>query len=257
MHKSKKICVIGAGGWGKNHIKTLAMMNSLGGIVDLNIEKLLMMEKLYPDVRTYKNIEDALNQDYDGFVVATPAKTHFKISKLIIKAGFPLLVEKPLTLDYESAKRLNELAKNKNVALMVGHVLLFHPAFQKMKSLIDDGIIGSVQYIYSNRVNLGTFRNDENVFWSFAPHDISLFNYFFKEDPTAIMSRGIDILQNKIHDTTITTFNYPKKKMGHIFVSWLHPFKEHRFVIIGSEGMLRYEDTLDKKPLYLYKKGSL
>jgi predicted dehydrogenase len=137
---------------------------------------------------------------------------------------------------------------------MVGHVLLFHPAFQKMKNIIENGKIGDIQYIYSNRLNLGTFRTNENVFWSFAPHDIALFNYFFNQNPVTISSSGIDILQNGIHDSSITTFTYEGKKMGHIFVSWLHPFKEHRFVIIGSKGMLHFEDSINKKPLYFYDK---
>jgi UDP-2-acetamido-3-amino-2,3-dideoxy-glucuronate N-acetyltransferase len=135
---------------------------------------------------------------------------------------------------------------------MVGHLLLFHPAFKKITALIESGMIGEIQYIYSNRLNLGIFRSDENVFWSFAPHDISLFNYFFKKMPIDVTSRGVDILQKGIHDTTITSFMYNNNKMGHIFVSWLHPFKEHRFVIIGSDGMIHFEDSVDNKPLLYY-----
>ena len=104
--------------------------------------------------------------------------------------------------------------------------------------------------MYSNRLNLGRFRNDENVLWSFAPHDIALFNYFFEDTPTEINSKGVDILQHGIHDTSVTTFRYSGKRMGHIFVSWLHPFKEHRFVLIGSKGMVHFEDSIDKKASY-------
>ena len=135
---------------------------------------------------------------------------------------------------------------------MVGHLLLFHPAFQENEKLIDSNLLGDIQYIYSNRLNLHKFRNDENVLWSFAPHDIALLNYFFKESPSNVNSNGIDILQKGIHDTSITTFKYHGKRMGHIFVSWLHPFKEHRFVIIGSEGMLHFEDSMKSKPLLFY-----
>ena len=139
---------------------------------------------------------------------------------------------------------------------MVGHLLLFHPAFIKIKNIIDEGKIGEIQYIYSNRLNLGSFRNDENVLWSFAPHDISLFNYFFEEFTIQMyFSNGVDILQKGIHDTSITSFKYDGNKMGHIFVSWLHPFKEHRFVIIGSKGMLHFEDAGESKKLIFYKKS--
>ena len=123
-----------------------------------------------------------------------------------------------------------------------------------MKSLINEGLIGEMQYIYSNRLNLGTFRKDENVFWSFAPHDISLFNYLFDDTPSKVFSNGLDILQKNIHDITITSFKYGRKKMGHIFVSWLHPFKEHRFVVVGSKGMLHFEDSVENKPLLYYDK---
>ena len=120
---------------------------------------------------------------------------------------------------------------------------------------MDDGYLGKLQYIYSNRLNLGTIRSDENVFWSFAPHDISLFQYFFQNNPNEVVSRGIDILQPGIHDSTITSLKYPNNTMGHIFVSWLHPFKEHRFVIVGSEGMIHFEDSLSNKPLLFYDKS--
>ena len=138
---------------------------------------------------------------------------------------------------------------------MVGHLLLFHPAFTKIKQFLDDGYLGKLQYIYSNRLNLGTIRSDENVFWSFAPHDISLFQYFFQNNPIEVVSRGIDILQHGIHDSTITSLKYPNNTMGHIFVSWLHPFKEHRFVIVGSKGMIHFEDSLSNKPLLFYDKS--
>ena len=140
---------------------------------------------------------------------------------------------------------------------MVGHLLLFHPAFKKIKELLKDNFLGDIQYIYSNRLNLGRFRNDENVLWSFAPHDVALFNYFFNENPISVQSSGVDILQKGIHDTSITSFKYSNNKMGHIFVSWLHPFKEHRFVIIGSEGMIHFEDAGLNKPLIYYDKKVL
>ena len=159
-----------------------------------------------------------------------------------------------MTLDYNSSKELCALASDMKVNLMVGHLLLFHPAFQKMKEIVNNGYIGDIQYIYSNRLNLGTIRDNENVFWSLAPHDISLFNFFFDESPIEILSTGMDVFGNKINDTSITTFKYKNNKMGHIFVSWLHPFKEHRFVLVGSKGMLHFEDSKHEKPLLFYDK---
>ena len=248
------ICVVGAGNWGRNHIRTLHQLNSLGAVVENDPQAIRFIKEEYPYCNIHTDLISSLNKNYDGFIVATPPLTHFEIAKKIIESNIPLLVEKPLTLNVEDAVKLNDLAKKNNVNLMVGHLLLFHPAFNKISDLIETGILGEIQYIYSNRLNLGTFRSEENVFWSFAPHDISLFHYFFKISPIEITCRGIDILQKGIHDTTITSIKYNGNKMGHIFVSWLHPFKEHRFVIIGSEGMIHFEDSLENKPLLFYDK---
>ena len=252
---NKKICVVGAGKWGKNHINTLASLNCLGGIVDSDKERLEFFRHKYPDIGFHSSIDTAISKNYDGFVVATTAETHFEIATKLISHKFPLLIEKPITLTSEDAISLHELATKNSVNIMVGHVLLFHPAFQKIKSLLENGNLGELQYLYSNRLNLGTIRSEENVFWSFAPHDIALFQYFTKLFPTKITSRGTDVLQDGVHDTTITSIEYQNGIMGHIFVSWLHPFKEHRFVIVGSKGMIRFEDSTEGKPLVLYDKG--
>jgi len=254
LKNKNNICVIGAGSWGLNHVETLAKLNALGAVVDKNASVLKLVSEKFPLCETYQKLNNIVIKKFDGFIVATEAPSHYDLAKRIILNKKSVLVEKPLTLNYKSSKELIALAKKMKVNLMVGHLLLFHPAFNKMKSLINDNIIGDIQYIYSNRLNLGKFRTNENVFWSFAPHDISLFNYFFDQKPISIQSIGLDILQKKIHDTSITAFKYKNNKMGHIFVSWLHPFKEHRFVIIGSDGMLHFEDSIESKPLIYYDK---
>ena len=138
---------------------------------------------------------------------------------------------------------------------MVGHILLFHPAIQKIKELVDSGKIGKLQSIYSNRLNLGTVRTEENILWSFAPHDFSIFQHLIGDFPEEVFSKGGAFLQPGIHDTTMTLLRYPNNILGHIFVSWLHPFKEHRIVVIGSKGMLSFDDSAKEKPLYYYEKG--
>jgi len=255
MMKIHKICVVGAGPWGRNHIRTLQKIGSLGGVVDSNDSILGGIKKEFPNCLTFSSLEDSFKKYFDAYIVATPPKSHFFIAKKIIEEKRHLLVEKPITLDLSEAKELNKLAKINNVSLMVGHLLLFHPAFIKIKNIVDEGKIGDIQYIYSNRLNLGSFRNDENVLWSFAPHDISLFNYFFESLPLTVFSNGVDILQKGVHDTSITSFKFDENRMGHIFVSWLHPFKEHRFVLIGSKGMLHFEDARENKKLMFYKKS--
>ena len=255
MTKNNKICVVGAGPWGLNHIRTLHKIGSLGGVVDSDNSILDGVKKEFPNCSTFLNVDESFKKEFDAYIVATPPKSHFFIAKRIIEKKKHLLVEKPITLDLNEAIELNKLAKKNNVSLMVGHLLLFHPAFIKIKNIVDEGKIGEIQYIYSNRLNLGSFRNDENVLWSFAPHDISLFNYFFESLPLSVFSSGVDILQEGVHDTSVTSFKFDGNRMGHIFVSWLHPFKEHRFVLIGSKGMLHFEDAGKSKKLLFYKKS--
>ncbi len=255
IDKNKKICVVGAGRWGKNHIKTLNNLDSLGGIVESNSTRLKELKQEYPSIRLFNQIEDALEAGFDGFVIATPAETHYKLGKCILERKIPVLIEKPLTLKESSSSELVKIAEQNSTNLMVGHVLLFHPAIQKIKNLIENGKIGKLQYIYSNRLNLGTVRKEENVFWSFAPHDLSIFEYLIGAEPTSINSTGGAFLQPHIHDTTMTTLSYPNNIKTHIFVSWLHPFKEHRMIIIGSKGMLSFEDSSKEKNILFYEKG--
>ncbi|SVD96859.1 uncharacterized protein METZ01_LOCUS449713, partial [marine metagenome] len=146
MKKNKyKICVIGAGNWGKNHIRTLHELNALGGVVDQNKQTIKSIRSAYSSCKLHYDLESAINDNYDGFVVATPPITHFEIAKKIIESNKPVLVEKPLTLNVQDAISLNKLAKEKKVNLMVGHLLLFHPAFKKIKDIIESGMIGEVQ----------------------------------------------------------------------------------------------------------------
>lgn len=244
---------MGGGRWGQNHIRTLYELGNLGGIVESNPARLKELLEKYP-VKGFNDVEAALKENFDGFTIAAPAPLHFEIAKQIIEGGKPVMVEKPLTLSSESSKELVELAKKHNVQLMVGHVLLFHPAIRKIKAVIDAGKIGELYYIYSNRLNLGTVRTEENVFWSFAPHDISVLDYLVGKPSIDIDSKGSRFLQKNVYDYTLTQLSYPDNVQAHIFVSWLHPFKEQRLVVIGSKGMLLFEDSSEKKEIKFYNK---
>ncbi len=251
----RQVCVIGAGRWGKNHIKTLAAMNCLGGVVETHPKVRAELASVYPDLKIFSSPEEAVKESFDGYTIATPAETHFKIAHFLLENKKHVLVEKPITLNAADARALKKAAEDNGVNLMVGHVLLFHPAIRKIRELIDEGKIGKTQYLYSNRLNLGTVRTQENILWSFAPHDIAIFQYLIQDMPHEILCRGGAFLQPHIHDTTMTILRYPHNIVGHIFVSWLHPFKEQRLVIIGSKGMLSFEDTTQDKHLHFYEKG--
>lgn len=252
---AKNICVVGVGRWGKNHVRTLAKLGCLGGFVEVRQSEREQLAGEFPDAKAFASIDDALAHGFDGYTIATPAETHFELAKRIIQHNKPLLVEKPITLKAVEARTLNELAKANAVNLMVGHVMLFHPAIAKIKEMIEADKVGKLQYIYSNRLNLGTVRTEENILWSFAPHDISIFQHFIGRMPDEIVSRGGAFVQPNIHDSTMTVLTYPGNIVGHIFVSWLHPFKEHRLIVIGSKGMLSFEDSSGAKEIFFYEKG--
>ena len=249
----KKICVIGGGRWGQNHIKTLYQLGNLGGIVESNSDRLKTLLEQFP-VEGFTSVETALERGFDGYTVATPAVTHYPIGKILLEKGQNVLIEKPMTLSAEESEKLVALAEKSGSRLMVGHVLLFHPAIIKIKELIDNGKIGKLHYIYSNRLNLGTVRTEENVFWSLAPHDVSILDFFIGKPAISILAKGEKFLQKDVYDSTMAHLTYPDNIHGHIFASWFHPFKEHKLVIIGSKGMLSFEDSSNEKNIVFYNK---
>ncbi|GJQ25304.1 MAG: oxidoreductase [Phycisphaerae bacterium] len=249
------VCVVGAGRWGRNHIRTLHELGALGGIVDSSPLAQQAAAQAWPGVELFNNLAAALQQPFDAFIVATPAETHFDLARQIIAARKHLLVEKPLTLRADEARELVRLADQARVRLMVGHVLLFHPAIERIKQVISAGTIGRLQYLYSHRLNLGTVRTEENILWSFAPHDISVFQYLVGKPPLQVDSHGGVFVTPGIHDTTMTTLVWPGNIVGHIFVSWLHPFKEQRLVVIGDKGMLTFEDHATDREVLFFRKG--
>lgn len=250
---NKNICVIGGGRWGQNHIRTLFQMGNLGGIVESDPTRLEALLKEYP-VEGFTNLDDAMVHQFDGYTIAAPAPFHYEIAKTLLGKGQHVLVEKPMTLSAETSKELVDIAEKNNAQLMVGHVLLFHPAIRKIKELIESGKIGKLHYIYSNRLNLGTVRTEENVFWSLAPHDVSIFDYFVGKPALSIEASGQKFLQPNVYDSTLAQLTYPDNVHGHIFASWFHPFKEHRLVVIGSKGMLSFEDSSVEKNIVFHNK---
>ncbi|WP_321332873.1 Gfo/Idh/MocA family oxidoreductase [uncultured Bacteroides sp.] len=250
----KRICVIGGGRWGKNHIKTLSGMGCLAAIVESNAERLNNFLTQYPSAKGFTDIDEAIAERYDGYTVAVPAELHFDIGEKLLKKGLNVLMEKPMTMTAQESEQLVKIAKDNNARLMVGHVLLFHPAIRKIKELIGCKKIGKLYYIYSNRLNLGTVRTEESVFASFAPHDISVLDYLTDSHATQIEAKGECFLQKNVCDCTVTQLEYPDNVHGHIFVSWLHPFKQQLLVVVGSEGMISFDDATTEKEIHFYNK---
>ena len=242
----KKICVIGGGRWGENHIRTLHEMGNLGAVVDMNAARLEELKTKY-GMAVYTDLDEAIAHGYDGYVVSTSAETHYAIGKQLLGLGLATLIEKPMTMHIEESKELVEIAERTEANFMVAHILLFHPAINKIKELIDSGVVGDLYYMYSTRIKFGVVRTEENVFESFAPHDLATLNYF-AGGPAENMTlhRGY-FLQKDICDYVLAYLEYPNNVKAHIQVSWLHPFKEQRVVVVGSKGMIWFDDAGDKQ----------
>lgn len=252
------IAVIGCGNWGLNHIRTAYKLfgNNLKYCCDNNTDKGKKVNEVSVHIKFISEINEIIyDETVKAVIVASPAETHFEITKALLLRGKNVLVEKPITLNSDEAKILNKIAEENNLILMVGHLLLFHPGILKIKDYLDLGKLGKLQYIYSNRLNLGTIRKEENILWSFAPHDISVIQFFIGEVPVEVKATGAIFVQDGIQDTTLTYLKFSRNIHAHIFVSWLHPFKEQRLVVIGDKSMMVFEDTLKENKLKLYEKG--
>ncbi len=253
-----QLAVIGCGRWGLNHVRTAQKLfgKDLKYTCDLDESRREKILEIAPHSQFTTAFEDVLNDSaITAVIISTAAETHFQVARTALEKGKHVLVEKPMALFSGQARELNELAQKHRLTLMVGHLLLHHPAIRKIKELISDGTLGKLQYIYSNRLNLGTVRKEENILWSFAPHDVSVLQYFTNSYPIDVDAKGGVFLQPGIHDVTLTSLSYPENIQAHIHVSWLHPFKEHRLVVIGDRSMIVFEDTKPADKLVLYPKG--
>ena len=248
------VAVIGGGYWGKNLVRNFYNLNALKLISDKNESILSNLKDQFKDLDTCLALTDVLaRDDIEGVVIATPAETHFNIARESLLAGKHVYAEKPLVLEEAEGRELIELAQENNRVLMVGHLLQYHPVFVRLKEVAQAGELGRINYIYSHRLNLGKIRREENILWSFAPHDISMILSLAGEAPESLITTGGNYLHQKIADVTTTHMDFPSGLQAHIFVSWLHPFKEQKLVVVGDKKMAVFDDTLpweDKLLLY-------
>ncbi len=252
-----RTAVVGAGYWGKNLVRILKEEGVLHAICDPDPTNL----RQEPDgrVKRYTDYESLLKDDQlDAVTISTPAAMHYAMTKRALEQGKHVYVEKPLCLSENEGIELNALAKAHKRVLMVGHLLQYHPAFLKLKELIDCGDLGKIHYIYSNRLNLGKFRREENILWSFAPHDISMILALAGGMPSRVSTHGGNYLHTEIADVTLSTLSFANGIQAHIFVSWLHPYKEQKLVVVGDKGMIVFDDVAkaeDKLLLFPHKIG--
>ncbi len=239
----KAIAVIGSGYWGKNLVRNFHQLGVLKIVCDVSPAIRDEIAAQYGIAVT--DIMDFVLKDADikAVVIATPAAQHYKLAKEAIMADKHVFVEKPLSLTCKEGEELVALASEKKKCLFVGHILQYHPAVVRLKELNNKGAIGRLEYIYSRRLSLGKIRREENILWSFAPHDISIILSLTAEEPSYVDSIGSNFLHARIADVTMTNLKFPSGVGAHIFVSWLNPFKEQKLVVVGSNGMLVFDDT--------------
>jgi len=253
----QSVAVIGSGYWGKNLVRNFYSLGALRLICDSNETVLSAFKSSYADIDTCLALADVLaRDDITGVVIATPAETHYSLAQESLLAGKHVYVEKPLVLQESQAQELIELAQRENRILMVGHLLQYHPVFVRLKEMVAAGELGRVNYIYSHRLNLGKIRREENILWSFAPHDLSMILSLAGEMPESVLATGGNYLHRKIADVTTTHLEFSSGLQAHIFVSWLHPFKDQKLVVVGDRKMAVFDDTQpwkDKLLLYAHE----
>ena len=251
-----KIAQVGCGYWGKNLARNFAELGALVAVVDGHAETATRMTEQH-GVPTCTLDEVLTDPAIHGVSFATPAETHAALAVKAIKAGKSVYVEKPLALNIGDAEVLIAQAASADKVLMVGHLLQYHPVMRRLQDLVESGELGAVRYVYSNRMSLGKFRLEENVLWSFAPHDFSMILSLVGEEPQTITAQGAAYVTPGLADWVTTQFVFPSGVRGHVQASWLHPFKEHRLVVVGDKAMAVFEDSnpdWDKK-LALYRHG--
>ena len=241
------LALIGAGHWGKNLARVFNELGILKTICDSSKEILLKKASKYPKIATTSAFAEVLaSPDINAIAIAAPAEQHYSLAKKSLLADKHVFVEKPLSMTAQEGEDLVQIAKRQEKVLFVGHILQYHSAVQTVKRMLQEGELGKLQYIYSNRLNLGKIRREENILWSFAPHDISVILSLVGEEPVDVTATATNILHPSIADSTITNMKFSSGIGAHIFVSWLHPFKEQKMVIIGDRKMVVFEKEIGR-----------
>jgi len=247
-----RVAVAGCGYWGRNLVRNFHQLGALAAVCDVEANNLEEMRRNYPVFATGHYEELLAMPEVDAIVIATPAASHHELAKKAMLQGKDVFVEKPLALHLKEGVELVEIARKHSRVLMVGHLLHYHPAIVELRRMLDVGELGRVEYISSSRLNLGKLRTEEDILWSFAPHDIAAVLHLLGEFPTSVAAQGASYLNHAISDVTSTILSFKSGVKAHIFVSWLHPFKEQKLVIVGNRKMAVFDDTQAENKLVLY-----
>jgi len=253
-----KVGLIGVGAWGRNLARNFATMPDCELVIvsDSDAARKKLVAEIAPAARFVTNPEEVFaDSSIQAVIISTPPATHFELGKKAIMAGKDLFVEKPLVLDVGEGEELVRVAEERKRILMVGHIMVYHPAVLRLKEYIDKGEFGEVYYLYASRVNLGKVRDIENALWSFAPHDISMVLFFLGKLPVQVTATGQAYLQPGIEDVCFLTMHFDTRQMAHIHVSWLDPHKDRKVTIVGSKKMAVFDDSASSEKIWIYDKG--
>ena len=238
------IALVGCGHWGKNLCRNFHALGALAAVVDATENGQVTARSIAPNAFITDSLDDILSDDQiQGIALATPAETHAELAIQAMRSGKDVFVEKPMALTLEDAEKMKKVAEGTDRILMVGHLLEYHPAVLKIREMIASGQLGKINYIYSNRLNFGKVRTEENALWSFAPHDVAVILRLMGQEPVEVSSCGGSYLTNGIAGTTLSNLRFANEVRAHIFVSWLHPFKEQRLVVVGDNKMAIFNDV--------------
>ncbi len=248
---------VGAGAWGKNLLRNFAASENADLICccDGAAAALQRAKENYPDIETTNDFSRLLRDDIDAVIIATPPATHFELCQAALAAGKDVFVEKPLVLRSEEGEILRQLVREHQRVLMVGHIMIYHPAVLWLRESIARRDLGEIYYLIATRVNLGKVRDIENAMWSFAPHDISIIRYLLNEDPVMVSANGKSYLQPGIEDVVFMTLHFGGRIMAHIHVSWLDPHKIRQLTVVGQKKMAVFSDTDPMEKVKIYDKG--
>jgi len=256
----KCTAVVGCGLWGRNIVRNFYNLGALHSVCDLDKENLKMIQELYPDVETTSDFNGLLsNPDIKALCIVTPSHTHFNLVKKAILAGKHVYVEKPISTSAKEALELKDLAEEMNVKLLVGHLLLYHPAVNRLKMLIAQGVLGEIKYVQSDRLNINYFKNDRSVMWDLAPHDVSMIAHVTGKAPLRVLNAvGADTEFKNICDITHLTIEFEDGVIGQVSDSWIHPQKRVSLLVRGTKATAILDDTIQEGKLKVYdnKKGS-
>ena len=256
--KSHNVAVIGCGIWGKNVVRNFYNLGALNTVCDLDEENRKNLKEMYPDVNIISDFNNILsNPEIDAVAVVTPSHTHYKIVKQAIEAGKHVYVEKPISTVASEAMALADIAQKNNRILMVGHLLMYHPAVNRLKMLIAEGALGEIKYVQSDRLNINYFKNDRSVMWDLAPHDVSMISYVLGKEPVRVISAvGASSDSNDIMDITHVSIEYEDGIIAHISDSWIHPQKRVNLLVRGTKACAIFDDTLAENKLQIFESSS-